>query len=173
MKTFHKMCKENQIPNQIETKISNFIDESYRIKETFEHDYEEQVMNFLPKSMQLEYRKQSNKILFDNVGFLNNISKKSLVRLAESITRKICHPEEVIVKKGSFTDFIILRKGELGMACRNNSLIDGKVIQVLTVSNQDHSSKPKMFSLDFIKNKVINFNLKSLNYSDIYLMSRQ
>ena len=107
------------------------------------------------------------------MGFLNNISKKSLVKLAESITRKICHPEEIVVKKGNFSDFIILRKGELGMACRNQSLIDGKVIEVLTVNDDEKCNKPKIFSLDFIKNKVIDFNLKSLNYSDIYSMTRE
>ena len=69
------------------------------------------MINFLPKAMQTEYIKESNKILFDNLGFLNNLSKKSLFKLAESISRKICHPEEIIVKKDSFSNFMILRKG--------------------------------------------------------------
>jgi hypothetical protein len=32
--------------------------------------------------MQREYRKEANKILFDGLGFLNNLSKKSLLTLA-------------------------------------------------------------------------------------------
>lgn len=44
---------------------------------------------------------------------------------------------------------------------------------MLTVNNKENCNKPKIFSLDFIKNKAIDFNLKSLNYSDIYSMTRE
>lgn len=78
--------------------------------------------------MELEYRKESNRVLFDNLGFLSNMSKKTLLKLAESVSRKICHPEEIIIKKGGVSDFMIVQKGELGMACRTKSKLDGRII---------------------------------------------
>ena len=91
------------------------------------------MIDFLPKSMQLEYRKESNKILFDNLGFLSNMSKKTLLKLAESVTRKICHPEEIIIKKGNISDFIIIQKGEIGLACKIRSKLEGRIIETMKV----------------------------------------
>lgn len=47
------MCQENEIPSELETKITNFIEESYEIKEKFEYDEYDEVLESLPKSMQL------------------------------------------------------------------------------------------------------------------------
>jgi hypothetical protein len=41
--------------------------------------------------MQSEYRTESNQILFE-VGFFKSLNKKTILNLAESITRKIAHP---------------------------------------------------------------------------------
>lgn len=83
--------------------------------------------------MQREYRKEANKILFDGLGFLSNLSKKSLLTLAEEVNRKICHPEEIVVRKDNITDFCILQKGTLAFTCRVRSNLDGKVIENLIV----------------------------------------
>ena len=56
LKTFHQMCQENEIPNEIESKVCNFIEESYQIKEQFEYDSHDEVLESLPKTMQREYR---------------------------------------------------------------------------------------------------------------------
>jgi hypothetical protein len=40
-------------------------------------------------------------MVFDGLGFLSNLTEKSLMKLAEVIERKICYPEELIYKKGS------------------------------------------------------------------------
>ena len=170
LKIFHRMCKENEVCNQVESKISNFIEESYQIKETFEHDARDEVIEFLPRHLQSEYRKEANKILFDGLGFLNNLSKKSLLTLAEEVNRRICHPEEVIVKKGNITDFCIIQKGCVAFTCRNRSDLDNKVIELLAVEGE---SKPKIMSLDFIKNKPTSYNIKSVNYSIIYYLNRE
>ena len=87
------MCEENEIPSDLETKITNFIGESYEIQENFEFDEHDAVIESLPKDMQKEYRKEANKILFDGVGFLSYLSKKSMLKMAELVDRKICHPE--------------------------------------------------------------------------------
>lgn len=57
------------------------------------------------------------------------------------------------------------------MTCRSYSKIDGKVIEMISV-NED-KIKPKILSLDFIKNKTRNYNLKSLNYSIIYYLTKE
>ena len=119
--------------------------------------------------MQREYRIEANKILFDGLGFLNNLSKKSLLNLAEVVSRKICHPEEIIFKRGSVCDFVILKKGTVAFTCRINSDLNHKIIENLDVSEK---TKPKILSLDFIKNKTLNYNIKSLSYSVFYYLSR-
>ena len=119
--------------------------------------------------MQSEYRKESNKILFDGLGFLNNLSKKSMLKLAESVERKICHPEEIIQKKGTICEFYILQQGNIAFSCRNGSTskLNGKKIEFIKISKKE---KPKVLSLDFIKNKEINFDIRSVNYSIVYYL---
>lgn len=39
------------------------------------------------------------------------MSKKTLLSLAEVITRKIAHPEEIIKKRGEVPEFMILQMG--------------------------------------------------------------
>ena len=79
--------------------------------------------------MQSEYRKEANQSLFD-VGFFNSLNKKTILNLAESVIRKIAHPEEILQKKGEITNFCILQKGSLGFTCRKGpkSLLNGMVI---------------------------------------------
>ena len=69
------------------------------IKEEFELEKYESVINLLPKSMQSEYRKEANKSLFE-VGFFNSLNSKTIMNLAELVIRKVAHPEQVIQKKG-------------------------------------------------------------------------
>ena len=123
----------------------------------------------MPKNIQREYRIEANKILFDGLGFLSNLSKKSLLNLAEQISRRICHPEEIIYKKGSVLDFVILQKGTVTFNCKINSDLDGKMIEKLEVSDK---MKPKIISLHFIKNKQISYNMKSVTYSVLYYLNR-
>lgn len=41
------------------------------------------------------------------------------------------------------------------------------------ISVNEDKIKPKILSLDFIKNKTRNYSLKSLNYSIIYYLTRE
>lgn len=75
-------------------------------------------------------------MLFVGLGFLSNLSKKSLLTLAEEVNRKICHPEEIIVKKGSISDFYVLQSGFVAFACKTRSELDGKVIETLSAEGK-------------------------------------
>ena len=90
--------------------------------------------------------------------------------MAENVTRKICHPEEIIYMKDHNFDFVILQKGIIGLACKINSELDGKVIEEFDASIK---KKPIIISLDFIKNKTIPYNVKSMSYSVLYFLTRE
>lgn len=125
-------------------------------------------MESLPSKLQVEYRKEANKILFDGLGFLSNLSKKTLLSMAECIERKICHPDETVLKKGAKAEFMILQNGTLCLACKTNkceSPLNGKVIETLQVKDNE---KAKLISLDFIKNKAVDYDIKSKKYSILY-----
>lgn len=79
------MCKESQIPSEVEKKITNYIEDEYSIKEAFSYDQYDAVLDSLPSKLQIEYRKEANKILFDGLGFLSNLSRKTLLSMAEFI----------------------------------------------------------------------------------------
>ena len=90
--------------------------------------------------------------------------------MAENVSRKICHPEEILLKKGGISDFIILQKGNVAFTCKINSDLDGKMIEKFEV---DEKKKPIILSLDFIKNKILEYNVKSISYSVLYYLSRE
>lgn len=78
--------------------------------------------------MQSEYIKESNKQLFD-VSFFNTLNKKTLLSLAETVIRRITHPDQIIKRKGDIADFIIVQRGTVGLVCRRNrSLINGSIM---------------------------------------------
>lgn len=63
---------------------------------------------------------------------------------------------------------MILQKGKLCYCCKVNKTecdLDGKVIETLAVCEQE---KPKMISLEFIKNRTLNYDIKSDSYSIVY-----
>lgn len=164
------MSMENDLSMQLQTRIVNFIQESFEIKEAFLYDEYDALIEKLPLNLKSEYRKEANRSLFESIPFVNLLSKKSLFNLAEKVHRKIAHPEEIISKKGQPIDFLILDKGQLDYICKNSSkAVNGKSILKLKASK---SGRSKLISLGFIKNKKFNFQLKSLDYSLIYYLSR-
>ena len=60
----------------------NFIDQSFEIKEKFLYEKHDEIINKLPKNIKSEYKKQAYKSLFDQLPFVNMLSKKSQMRLA-------------------------------------------------------------------------------------------
>ena len=56
--------------------------------------------------------------------------------MAELVERKICHPDEIILKKGDPAELMILQNGTIGFLCRTTSPhsdLNGKHIESLTV----------------------------------------
>lgn len=72
--------------------------------------------------------------------------------------------------KGSVSDFMILQKGALSFVCRIRSLLDGTEIELIDIKEGE---KPKMISFNFLKNKLINYNIKSKSYSVVYYLTRE
>jgi len=48
-----------------------------------------------------------------------------LLNIAEVVSRRICHPEEIVLQKGAVFTFMILQKGSLSFTCRIRSKLDG------------------------------------------------
>lgn len=55
--------------------------------------------------------------------------------MAELVERKICHPNEVILKKGDHSEFIILEKGKLSFSCNidKKNKLDKKIMDSISV----------------------------------------
>jgi hypothetical protein len=53
-----------------------------------------------------------------------------MLKLAETIERKICHPDEIIFRKGGICEFNILQKGLIHYTCKSgaHSNLNGKKI---------------------------------------------
>ena len=82
LKTFHMMCRENDIQEELESKVTRYIEQSFQIKESFQFDEYDSVLETLPKNIQSEYLKEANKVLFGKLGFLGNLSNKTFLNLA-------------------------------------------------------------------------------------------
>ena len=105
--------------------------------------------------MQSEYIKECNKMLFD-VPFFNSLNNKALLSLAEAVTRRITHPDEIIKRRGEISDFTILQKGVIGLVCKKGkSSINGKVIETYSIESDGKKSN--------IDNKQYHSNHKANN----------
>ncbi len=101
------------------------------------------------------------------MSFFNSINNKTLIALADSVHRKIAHPDMVVKKKDDIGDFSILQKGTLDFVCRRaKSNLNGIVMQTLHTED-----KPKIVGLDFIRKKRLLFDIKSRFYSVLYYLS--
>jgi hypothetical protein len=86
--------------------------------------------------------------------------------MAEQIVRMITHPEQIIQKKGEIMKFIILQKGDVGYCAKSqNSIIDGACLQKLHIKKD---MPARLLSLDFLKGKMLKYNVKSLSYCILY-----
>ena len=107
--------------------------------------------------------------MFD-VGFFNSLNNKTIMNLAESVIRKIAHPEEILQKKGEIANFCILQKGCLGFTCKKGpkSVLNGTVMEEFTIGKDEG---PKILSLGFVKRKMLSYDIKSLYYSVFYFLT--
>ena len=60
--------------------------------------------------------------------------------------------------------------GKLCFSCKVNraNSLDGKIMEILSVGDKEN---PKMISLDFIKNRQLNYDIRSEHYSILYTLS--
>ena len=64
--------------------------------------------------------------------------------------------------------FLIIQQGQINLSCRRpKSNLTGKVMDSVTV---EENGKPKILSLDFIKGKRLDYDIKSDKYSVIYFL---
>jgi len=131
-KTLKQLSDKCSLPNELESKISNYIDESVNIKKNFNIAEEKLFLENLPSDLKKEYLKESNKAIFENLTFFKNLMNKTLYSLAEKIEVNICHPEEIFKKIEDTFNLYILRSGEVALTTKkggsdfNNFVIDTK-----------------------------------------------
>ena len=117
-KTLKQLSDKYDLPNELEWKISNYIEESVNIKKNFNIEEEKAFLENLPTDLKKEYLKESNKTIFENLIFFKNLMDKTLYSLAENIEVNICHPEQVFKKIEDNFNLYILRSGEVGLTSK-------------------------------------------------------
>jgi hypothetical protein len=86
------LSNRNNISEDLELKIHNYIEESTNIKKKFNFEEESKFISTLPTELKADFLKESNKKIFENLVFLKNLTEKTLLAMAEVIQMKICHP---------------------------------------------------------------------------------
>lgn len=72
---------------------------------------------------------------------------------------KICHPEEIIKKRGEVAGVIILKQGKVGLSTKlNGSDFNNITIQAVTIKDNED---PFLLSLDFLSNDRAIYEIKS------------
>mgnify|MGYP000945636314 FL=1 len=120
LKTFQMMVKSNKICRELENKINNYIEESCLIRNRFNFLEQDQLLQGLPTLLRKEYLKDVNKRIFNCLPFLRELTVQSKDNLAQSIIRKITHPDEVVLNRGEPEQCLILAKGALGMMIKRS-----------------------------------------------------
>jgi hypothetical protein len=57
MKIFQQMAKSNNIERELESKINNYIEESFLMKNQFNFKEQDQLLEYLPQNLKREYLK--------------------------------------------------------------------------------------------------------------------
>ena len=129
-----RVAEENNIDEELHTKINNFVQQSDEINKKFNHETDKKFIERLPSHVKSELLKQSNKRIFKNLFFFDKLTFKTLFQLAEIIEVKIAYPEELIFSVGQEKNFMILREGEVGYFTNNpESKYDHWLIDKLAV----------------------------------------
>ncbi len=72
----------------------------------------------MPTELKADFLKESNKKIFENLVFFKNLTEKTLLAMAEVIQMKICHPEEIIKKRGELSGITILKQGKIAFCTK-------------------------------------------------------
>lgn len=93
IKTFKILSSRNNLSENLEMKIHNYIEESTNIRKKFNFQEESNFISTLPRELKADFLKESNKKIFEGLTFFKNLTQNTLLSFAESIQMKICHPE--------------------------------------------------------------------------------
>lgn len=81
-KVFRKLAKKNDVSEDLEWRVNNYIEESSNIKKKFNYEEESYFVEKLPKGLKTEFLKESNKKIFQNLPFFKNLMEKTLFTFA-------------------------------------------------------------------------------------------
>lgn len=113
---------------------------------------------------------ESHRNIFKNLAMLKNFTLRTQELMAKHIIKKVCHPEELLVKKGEPMKLFILQKGEIGLCARFHQTMFSIITDRIRIENKQ---EPKLLSLGFIKSKNIICDIKSLTYSILFYLSNE
>lgn len=74
IKTFKILSNRNNISEDLELKIHNYIEESTNIKKKFNFEEESKFISTLPTELKADFLKESNKKIFQNLVFLKSLT---------------------------------------------------------------------------------------------------
>jgi hypothetical protein len=113
---------------------------------------------------------EANRNIFKNLVVLKNMTLRTQELMAKQIIKKVCHPEELLVKKGEPMKLFILQKGEIGLCARFHQTMFSVTTDRIRIEDK---SQPKLLSLGFIKSKNVVCDIKSLTYSILFYLSNE
>ena len=108
-KTFKQLSEKYQLPNELEWRIGNYIEQSVNIKKKFNIEEEQSFIRSLPSTIKKEYLKESNKSIFNELPFFGSLVDKTLYSFAEKIEMSISHPEQLLRQMDDNYNLHILR----------------------------------------------------------------
>ena len=168
-KTFKQLTDKYSLSENLEWKISNFIQESVNIRKKFNVEKERSFIENLPDTLRKEYLKESNRNIFQDLPFFGNLIDKTLYLFAEKIEMNISHPEQMLRSLDDDYNLLILREGVIGYTTkRRNCFFNDMVIDEVAVLERQ---RPFILGLEFLTLRRPNYEIKSLEYSMIYFLS--
>lgn len=168
IKLFKKITESTEISNELNWKITNYIEESINLKKNFNFDEEYKFIGNLPKYLKYDFLKQTHKTVFNNLPFFRFMMEKTIYNLAEKIEMLMSHPEEIIRNKTEDFNLWIMRSGEVGLVCsRGGSDLNNQIMDKIVMEN---NAQPFVLSLNFITKQQLPYEFKSLEYSSFYFM---
>jgi hypothetical protein len=166
LKIFKKLADKHHINDDLTWKINSYIEEHVNIKKLFNIEEEMQFVEKLPTAYKVEYTKEANKVVFQDLMFFSHMMEKTLISLAEKLEKRITHPEEIILGSEQNLNLLILKNGEVGYISRKGGRsFSNIIIDRLEVSIDKH---PFLLHTNFITKGKCPYAIKSIVYSVIY-----
>jgi hypothetical protein len=82
IKLFKKITESSEISNELNWKITNYIEESINLKKNFNFDEEYKFIGNLPKYLKYDFLKQTHKTVFNNLPFFRFMMEKTIYSIA-------------------------------------------------------------------------------------------